>query len=122
MKAEIYTSIFFLFRLSFEDWSLHQKNQRKIKNISQQSIRKIKNHSTKHKKNKKSSKEEGGDDASDDEIDDEEDDCNYIFPCNRWLAKGEDDGQIIRELIPYDSTGTKARRNTLSCKLGFNVN
>ena len=28
--------------------------------------------------------------------------------------QGEDDGQIIRELIPYDSTGTRARRNTLT--------
>lgn len=44
---------------------------------------------------------------------DEEDDCNYIFPCGRWLAKGEDDGQIVRELIPYDATGTYARKNTL---------
>ena len=34
-----------------------------------------------------------------------------------WLSisfPGEDDGQIIRELIPYDSTGTRARRNTLT--------
>lgn len=24
----------------------------------------------------------------------------YVFRCNRWFAKDEDDGQIIRELIP----------------------
>lgn len=24
----------------------------------------------------------------------------YVFPCNRWFAKNEDDRQIIRELVP----------------------
>ena len=24
----------------------------------------------------------------------------HVFPCNRWLAKGEDDGAIVRELVP----------------------
>ncbi len=24
----------------------------------------------------------------------------YIFPCNRWFAKNEDDKNIVRELIP----------------------
>jgi len=27
----------------------------------------------------------------------------YEFPCNRWLAKNEDDGQISRFLFPKDS-------------------
>ena len=26
----------------------------------------------------------------------------YFFPCQRWLAKNEDDGQISRELVPVD--------------------
>lgn len=26
----------------------------------------------------------------------------YYFPCNRWLAVEEDDGQIARELVPVD--------------------
>uniref|UniRef100_A0A3Q2WL46 Lipoxygenase homology PLAT domains 1b n=1 Tax=Haplochromis burtoni TaxID=8153 RepID=A0A3Q2WL46_HAPBU len=26
----------------------------------------------------------------------------YYFPCNRWLAVDEDDGQIARELVPVD--------------------
>ena len=29
----------------------------------------------------------------------------YTFPCKRWLAKGEDDGAIVRELVPRDVTG-----------------
>jgi hypothetical protein len=28
----------------------------------------------------------------------------YTFPCKRWLAKGEDDGAIVRELVPKDVT------------------
>lgn len=24
----------------------------------------------------------------------------FSFPCNRWLAKNEDDGAIVRELVP----------------------
>ncbi len=24
----------------------------------------------------------------------------FTFPCNRWLAKNEDDGAIVRELLP----------------------
>lgn len=24
----------------------------------------------------------------------------FTFPCNRWFAKNEDDGAIVRELIP----------------------
>ena len=24
----------------------------------------------------------------------------YTFPCKRWLAKDEDDGSVVRELIP----------------------
>ena len=24
----------------------------------------------------------------------------FTFPCNRWLSKSEDDGMIMRELVP----------------------
>jgi len=24
----------------------------------------------------------------------------YVFPCNRWFAKNEDDRSIVRELVP----------------------
>lgn len=26
----------------------------------------------------------------------------YFFPCKRWLAVDEDDGQLARELVPVD--------------------
>ncbi|XP_029365801.1 lipoxygenase homology domain-containing protein 1-like [Echeneis naucrates] len=36
------------------------------------------------------------------EIVDTKDDTTYYFPCNRWLAVDEDDGQIARELVSVD--------------------
>lgn len=41
------------------------------------------------------------------------DEFNYLFVCNRWLARDEDDGQIVRELVPVDSSG-KPRRGSLA--------
>ena len=37
----------------------------------------------------------------------------FTFPCDRWLAKDEDDGEIIREL---PATGD-AIKKPLPCKL-----
>ncbi|MER5385546.1 PLAT/LH2 domain-containing protein [Streptomyces sp. NPDC002688] len=31
-------------------------------------------------------------------VEDEESQARYVFPCNRWLARDEDDGQIVRTL------------------------
>lgn len=31
----------------------------------------------------------------------------YYFPCKRWLAIDEDDGQIARELVPVDEAFMK---------------
>ena len=44
------------------------------------------------------------------------DEHNYLFVCNRWLARDEDDGQIVRELVPMDSSG-KPRRGSFAGKL-----
>ncbi|XP_066499349.1 lipoxygenase homology domain-containing protein 1 [Hoplias malabaricus] len=41
------------------------------------------------------------------EITDTKDDTTYYFPCNRWLAIDEDDGQIARELVPVDEAFMK---------------
>ncbi|XP_076859680.1 lipoxygenase homology domain-containing protein 1 [Brachyhypopomus gauderio] len=41
------------------------------------------------------------------EITDTKDDTTYYFPCNRWLAVDEDDGQIARELVPVDEAFMK---------------
>ena len=47
-----------------------------------------------------------------------DEDCYFMFPCNRWFAKNEDDGQIIRELVPYDASGNRLRGDSLPGK-GF---
>nr|XP_020662186.1 lipoxygenase homology domain-containing protein 1 [Pogona vitticeps] len=36
------------------------------------------------------------------EITDTKEEVTYYFPCQRWLAVEEDDGQIARELVPVD--------------------
>uniref|UniRef100_A0AAY4CCY2 PLAT domain-containing protein n=1 Tax=Denticeps clupeoides TaxID=299321 RepID=A0AAY4CCY2_9TELE len=41
------------------------------------------------------------------EIVDTKEDVTYYFPCNRWLAIDEDDGQIARELVPVDEAFMK---------------
>ena len=51
----------------------------------------------------------------------EGDDYNYLFVCNRWLARDEDDGQIVRELVPMDATG-RPRRDSLPGKLSVIMN
>lgn len=34
------------------------------------------------------------------EVDDELHKTHHVFPCGRWLAKGQGDGRISRELVP----------------------
>ncbi|OCT98891.1 hypothetical protein XELAEV_180111243mg, partial [Xenopus laevis] len=41
------------------------------------------------------------------EIVDEKDDTKYFFPCQRWLAVDEDDGQIARQLVPVNEAFMK---------------
>lgn len=33
----------------------------------------------------------------------------WTFPCNRWLDKSQDDGQIVRELLATSSLGKVSR-------------
>ena len=49
-------------------------------------ISKQKEKTSSSKKKKKRSKENENEDEDDD--DEDEDDCNVLFPCNRWFAKG----------------------------------
>ena len=72
-------------------------------------ISRIKPEEEKTKKKKKGKKSR--DDDDDEEND--ENDYEYLFLCNRWLAKNEDDGEIVRELVPSTKSGLK-RHNTLS--------
>ena len=78
-------------------------------------ISRIKPDEEKSKKKKKGKESRDGDD--DDEGNDEND-YEYLFLCNRWLAKNEDDGEIVRELVPSTKSGLK-KRNTLSGEILF---
>ena len=39
----------------------------------------------------------------------------HVFPCARWLAKGEDDGAIVRELVPAKVLGIFCKSLSLRC-------
>ena len=69
----------------------------------------------KAKKNKKKKSRSSDDD---DGKANDENDYEYSFLCNRWLAKNEDDGEIVRELVPSTKSGLK-RQNTLSGNIKF---
>ena len=43
---------------------------------------------------------------------------SYVFPCERWLATDEDDGQISRELLPADEKKGLVKQKSLEAK-GF---
>ena len=75
-------------------------------------IRRLEDESS--KKSKKKKKKEPKNDVE--EFDDEGE-CNYMFIVNRWFAKSEDDGQIVRELVPTDSSGNRIRNGSLPRKL-----
>lgn len=44
------------------------------------------------------------------EINDRLTEENYVFPCKRWLATSEDDGQICRELVAVDERAVRLQR------------
>ncbi|XP_030849367.1 lipoxygenase homology domain-containing protein 1 [Strongylocentrotus purpuratus] len=75
---------------------------------------------SKSKRRERLSDEEEDDDSydknslSDDGSNDPPDTDKCIFLCNRWLARSEDDGQIVRELVPTDEHGKLLRRNSLA--------
>uniref|UniRef100_A0A3Q3WIH2 PLAT domain-containing protein n=1 Tax=Mola mola TaxID=94237 RepID=A0A3Q3WIH2_MOLML len=52
------------------------------------------------------------------EIVDTKDDT-YYFPCNRWLAVDEDDGQIARELVPVDEAFMRKDEEGTGTALGL---
>ncbi|PIK54821.1 putative lipoxygenase-likey domain-containing protein 1-like [Apostichopus japonicus] len=66
------------------------------------------------KKQKRKSKSGSKDsDTEEDKADTAAETTKYLFVCNRWLARSEDDGQIVRELVPTDEQGKVLRKNSL---------
>ena len=101
------------YKLTWNTTQVKQSNRLQflLSNVySKVEISRIKPDEEKSKKKKKGKKSRDGDD--DDEGNDEND-YEYLFLCNRWLAKNEDDGEIVRELVPSTKSGLK-RRSTLS--------
>lgn len=60
------------------------------------------------KKKKKKKKDEEEEDEEGEEM--QEVVLTYHFPCSRWLARGEEDDELVVELLPEDAEeleGTK---------------
>lgn len=74
---------------------------------------------TKKKQRRKSKSGSKDSDEEEDKQDVAMDTTKYLFVCNRWLARSEDDGQIVRELVPTDEQGKVLRRNSLISKYWF---
>lgn len=79
-----------------------------VKHLIMALMPKEKKKDDKKKKKKKKKDEEDEDEEEGDEM--QEVVLTYHFPCSRWLAGGEEDGELVVELLPEDSEeleGTK---------------
>ncbi|XP_071954737.1 lipoxygenase homology domain-containing protein 1-like [Antedon mediterranea] len=90
-----------------------ENDNRKLKRRKSKSSLKSESDEEETKGTLKRRKSKGKLDESEDENEKEEETTKYMFVCNRWLARGEDDGQIVRELVPTDENGKVLRRNSL---------
>lgn len=70
----------------------------------------------KKKQRRKSKSGSKDSDTEEDKTDTAAETTKYLFVCNRWLARSEDDGQIVRELVPTDEQGKVLRKNSLISK------
>ncbi|XP_071795423.1 lipoxygenase homology domain-containing protein 1-like [Asterias amurensis] len=70
------------------------------------------NRSLKRRKSKLKHRSRSDDDERD-EAEEAPELTKYLFVCNRWLARSEDDGQIVRELVPTDEAGNVLKKNSL---------
>lgn len=79
-----------------------------VKHLIMALMPKEKKKDDKKKKKKKKKDEEDEDEEEGNEM--QEVVLTYHFPCSRWLAGGEEDGELVVELLPEDSEeleGTK---------------
>ena len=44
----------------------------------------------------------------------------YVFPCERWLSKTEDDGALSRELVAVDRGDLERRRTRKMSRVSLN--
>ena len=60
------------------------------------------------KKKKKKKKDEEDEDEEGEEL--QEVVLTYHFPCSRWLAGGEEDGELVVELLPEDAEELESKK------------
>lgn len=71
-----------------------------VKHLIMALVPKEKKKEDKKKKKKKKDEEEK---SNDEEEEMQEVVLTYHFPCSRWLAGGEEDGELVVELLPEDA-------------------
>lgn len=67
----------------------------------------------KEDKKKKKKKKEEEDKSNDDEGELREVVVTHHFPCSRWLASGEEDGELVVELLPDDAEDLEGVKLTI---------
>lgn len=67
------------------------------------------------KKKKKKKKDEDDEDEEGEEM--QEVVLSYHFPCNRWLASGEEDGELVVELLTEDAEDLEGTNEIIGDKL-----
>lgn len=72
-----------------------------VKHLIMALVPKEKKKEDKKKKKKKKKDEEDEDEEGGEEM--QEVVLTYHFPCSRWLAGGEEDGELVVELLPEDA-------------------
>lgn len=71
-----------------------------VKRLILAMVPKVKKKEDKKKKKKKKKDEDDEDGEGEEE---QEVVLTYRFPCSRWLARGEEDGELVVELLPEDA-------------------
>lgn len=72
-----------------------------VKHLILALVPKEKKKEDKKKKKKKKKDEENEDEDGGEEM--QEVVLTYHFPCSRWLSRGEEDGELLVELLPEDA-------------------
>lgn len=83
-----------------------------VKHLIMALVPKEKKKDDKKKKKKKKKDEDNDDEEGGEEM--QEVVLTYHFPCSRWLAGGEEDGELVVELLPEDAEdleSTKKKHN-----------
>lgn len=87
-----------------------------IKRLVMAMVPKEKKEDKKKKKKKKKAEEDEDEEGGEEEL--REVVLTYAFPCDRWLASDEEDGEMVVELLPENSEeleGTRSSSQGESC-------